>query len=309
MATVVEATVTANANCHNIDFTTFVSTFSFGVNIRLFVSGSTTFPAAGTFGSGGIYEFTSTASETITTNGKQLHSSLSFTGSGTWTLQGNLFSDTGTMGVSSSGTFDANGFDVTVPAFTVTGTSNLYMRSGLWTITSIGVAAWSDTTNGTFDAGTSTIKFTGSGTNIKVFSGYSHTYYNVWIATTGTGAFNFRNSFSATSTYNNLKVDAGRTVNFIRSPIVVKTLTAVGTVGNVITFQSETAGTAWSISTTSGYVSGDYLSVQDSHATPTNRFFAGANSTDVSGNIGWVFAAPPTPSTLDGAMIYFFNEV
>jgi hypothetical protein len=37
----------------------------------------------------------------------------------------------------------------------------------------------------------------------------------------------------------------------------------------------------------------DYVSLKDSTATGGASFYAGANSTDVSGNTGWTFTAPP----------------
>jgi len=66
-----------------------------------------------------------------------------------------------------------------------------------------------------------------------------------------------------------------------------------GVSGGVITIASTTASTAATISCASGTVSSDYLSLQDSTATGGASFYAGANSTDVSGNTGWVFTAPP----------------
>lgn len=66
--------------------------------------------------------------------------------------------------------------------------------------------------------------------------------------------------------------------------------TATGSVGNVITLNSLTAATPWILQIASGYVNCDYLSLQDSTAQGGANFYAGANSTNVSGNTGWQFS-------------------
>ena len=66
-----------------------------------------------------------------------------------------------------------------------------------------------------------------------------------------------------------------------------------GTAGNVVTINSQTAGFPFTMSKTSGTVSSDYLSIRDSIVTGGASWYAGANSTNVSGNTGWIFTAPP----------------
>jgi hypothetical protein len=83
-----------------------------------------------------------------------------------------------------------------------------------------------------------------------------------------------------------ITVHAGDTLN-------VTTHGYSGTSGHLTTLISSTAGTAWNISTPSGTVSVDFVSLKDSAATGGAAFYAGANSTNVSGNTGWIFTAPP----------------
>lgn len=64
-----------------------------------------------------------------------------------------------------------------------------------------------------------------------------------------------------------------------------------------VSIVSGTPGTASTISKTSGTVSCDYLTVQDSTAATTVPFYAGANSVNVSGNTNWTFTAPPSGSS------------
>ena len=47
-------------------------------------------------------------------------------------------------------------------------------------------------------------------------------------------------------------------------------------------------------SKSSGNVAANFMSIQDSTATGGANWYAGANSTDVSGNTGWIFGSPRT---------------
>lgn len=73
-----------------------------------------------------------------------------------------------------------------------------------------------------------------------------------------------------------------------------------GTAGNLVTINSNTAGTRATIRKASGTVYGDYLSIQDINATGVTgqndsapTWYAGANSTNVSNNSGWIFTRLP----------------
>jgi hypothetical protein len=75
--------------------------------------------------------------------------------------------------------------------------------------------------------------------------------------------------------------------------MTVTEFTASGEAGRVLTLQSSSNGTARTLKKTSGTVSVDYMSIRDSTATGGAGWYAGANSTSVSNNTGWVFTAPP----------------
>jgi len=72
-----------------------------------------------------------------------------------------------------------------------------------------------------------------------------------------------------------------------------------------ITFTADTQST---LSKSSGIVSVDYLSIQDSNATGGATWYAGANSVDAGNNTGWIFTAPPgpAPSAATGNFFLFF---
>jgi len=65
--------------------------------------------------------------------------------------------------------------------------------------------------------------------------------------------------------------------------------TLSGTAGNLVTINSSSAGTQATLSKTSGTVSVGYLSIRDSNATGGANWDAGATSSNVSNNTGWIF--------------------
>ena len=79
-----------------------------------------------------------------------------------------------------------------------------------------------------------------------------------------------------------------------------------GTGVDLFTLTSTTPGAQYSISKASGTVSVQYLSIRDCDATGGADWYAGALSTDVGNNTGWIFTAPPAPSTSGGKFFLFF---
>ena len=73
----------------------------------------------------------------------------------------------------------------------------------------------------------------------------------------------------------------------------VSDFTASGEAGRVLTLKSSVDGTARTLNKTSGTVGVDYMSIRDSTATGGADWYAGANSTNVSNNTGWIFTAAP----------------
>jgi len=54
----------------------------------------------------------------------------------------------------------------------------------------------------------------------------------------------------------------------------------------------------------------DYMSIKDSTATGGAAWYAGANSTNVSGNTGWIFSAPASGATptMTANNNYYYNS-
>lgn len=120
-------------------------------------------------------------------------------------------------------------------SLTGTGTRNLKLGSGTFTFaTTQSLTAWDSgtITNLTFNAGTSTLAFTGSpaGTNSEIFSGSTLTYNNITIAA-AVGTF----QFSGAATFNAITVTGLRYL-VTGASLTITTLNMNGTSGNVVTF-------------------------------------------------------------------------
>ncbi len=243
--------------------------------------------------------------QTITSNGKTFTSPLNFNAFGaTVSLTDDLLtSNTITHTLS---TFDANDQDVTCTSFASSNsnTRTLSMGTGTWTLTLTSGTPWDLTTvtNLTFNNETSTIKLTGGTASTKTFQGGGLTYNYLWLSGGGTGAMFIR----ASNTFATLKSDPALNVVFQNG--TTQTITTlfdfVGTLGNLITITSQTAGTAFNLSKASGKVCCDYLSLKDSHAAGGATWKAGSHSTDVSGNTGWSFTSCTTGSAPRSLMGY-----
>ena len=93
---------------------------------------------------------------------------------------------------------------------------------------------------------------------------------------------------------------AGKTVNFTNGTTqTITTLTGEGTPDNIITIQSVTAGSAFTLSIASGAINKYHYSIDTTLSADT---FTTIESTNVSGNTGWVF------SNIDLVIIYPKSE-
>lgn len=191
-----------------------------------------------------------------------------------------------------NGTFNTVGYSLTCAIFDSSNSNTRSISLGSSTVTLTGTGTvWSlSTTTGlTFSAGTSTIKLNNASSSSKTFAGGTLTYYNLQLTGAGTGTF-IIGTTSSTTTFNSLIADTGpKTVQIFAGKTLNVTLLAInGTAGNLITLQSTISGTQWNIvSTTGNPLSVQYVSLQDSNASPP--FFFAYGSVDVSNNTGWSF--------------------
>lgn len=148
------------------------------------------------------------------------------------------------------------------------------------------------TTGLTFNAWTSTIKISGVRTSNQIALNWGSwlTFYNVWIASTGA----YTETITGSNTFNDFKIDTGRTVNFTNSTTTtVNTFTATGTAGNLITLRNSSSTTKATLAKAwGGVISCDYMDVDYLVWSPADTWYMGENSTDGGNNTNIYFEAP-----------------
>ena len=282
-------TVSGTRVCNNISFAGFTGTFAGASGLT--ISGSLILSSSYTHTLSGTLTFNSTSGvKTLTTNGVSLTGGLTFNGvGGEWIFQDNL-TTTGTITLT-NGTLDFNNKNVTANALSSNATSvrTWKLGSGLITLTgsSLNKVNFATTTNFTFDAGTSTIKLTGSISADRNFLGGGLTFYDYWNATTGS----FAVIITGSNTFNNFTIDPGRTQTFTAgtTQTINGTFSALGTVGSPIVINS--SGAAFTLSKFSGIVGATYSTISNSAAVggANWRAFTTQGNVDGGGNSGWDF--------------------
>ncbi len=151
---------------------------------------------------------------------------------------------------------------------------------------------WSTVATGlTWNAGTSTIRMADVASIANLtFAGGGLTFNNfVWIDNQNTFAL----IFTGANTFADLRINPSGSARTFTLPAGATTTAATlelagGSPGSKLTFNSSTPGVAATISVASGRVTGRNLIIQDITATGGAQFVA-QNSTNVSGNTGWIF--------------------
>lgn len=248
-----------------------------------------------------------TTGNNITSNGKTIPVSVQFVGTGgVWTLQ-DAFTCTGNAAAGSidveDGELITNGMTVTVLALKVLSSATAILTPGASTfnLTSTGTV-WNMGANGVFTApNTSTINITDISASNKTFAGGGETYGTLGISGGGAGIViiqgsnTFANLPQITGGTKNLRFTAGTTQTFTGG-------TSFGNGANLLTIDTQTGGSAATLSKASGTVECTSISLKDSTAAGGALWYAGPTppSVDVSGNSGWVFSAVPLPSSGNG---------
>lgn len=309
----VTVTVSGTTNvCRSLNFTGFTGTFSHPVSTTITIGDATA--GAGNvallFSAGMTYTVgnatinlvsTSATQQTITTAGK-LQPSTTINGAGSsYVLTDNYtHSSTARILTIATGTFDAGGFNLNVGKFfgSGSGTKTINMGSGIWTLTGTS-SVWGygqTVTNVTFNPGTSKIVISDTSATGKTFTSSTYTYNDIDITGgvgSGTVTMQMGSGYTAITFNAFTIINPGTTVTFSRNATYnVSSFTATGSSVNHITLNSDLAATAFILSKSSGTVSCDYLTLQDSTATGGAAWYAGANSTNTSNNSGWIFTAP-----------------
>lgn len=243
--------------------------------------------------SNGVYTF---QSEVIATSGVTLLS-------GGLTLQSPLTITSGALAASTNTTFNTNNNTVTAASLSFSGSTNGTPGTSTFNITGTSGTVWSMNVN-PVSFSSATVIFTNTSASSRTFAGGNKTYGTFTYTVAGstgalvvTGANTFTNfNFSDTSNARTVTFPASTTTTFTNFNVS-------GTPGKVMTINSSTTSTAATLSKTAGTVSGNYLSIRDSAATGGALWYAGFNSTNVSGNSGWIFTAP-----LNRGFLSFLNN-
>ena len=220
--------------------------------------------------------------------------------SGTFRL-GDAYSASNTI-THTRGTFDAFNYNVTCTRFASanTNTRTITMGSGLWTISGTGTggaSAWNlgtNISNLTFNKDTANILLSNTSTTAREFRGSSTglSFNKLTIGgATGTSVTTITGNSSFTELASTKTV--AHTVSISSNLGTIDTWSITGTVGNVVTVNSSTAGSRRTFSLTNVTTGIDYLSVKDIGVNQANRFYVGANSIDGGNNLNVIFTASP----------------
>jgi hypothetical protein len=214
-----------------------------------------------------------------------------------------------------TGTFDFNGQSATIGTFNWGGSGTRTLKLSSSAINITGAAgnrfAINSASGLTMSANTAVVTLSGGGSLQSATLNYNGTSFVFTGAgtpsITGSGNPTIKNltrtggdfSITRSTTFDSFtyQSEAAARALTITAGITL-TLTAAagwlvnGSSGKLITISSTVGGSVWNLSCSSGTVSSNYLSLQDSAAAGGATFLAGSNSVNVSGNSGWVFATP-----------------
>jgi hypothetical protein len=282
-------TITNGSWFKNLVFTGSTSTVT---ALSFNVAGNLTLASGGTYTS--VYpEFR--ASGTLTCAGRTL-ASTTINGSGITVTLADAFSGSG-LGLT-QGTLTTSNFNVTTSGPFNSSNSNtrvLNMGSSTFTVGTNFILATS--TGMTLNSGTSTVTMTSA--LAKTFFGGGLTYYNLNQGGAGTL------TISGSNTFNNItNTTQPATVTFTAGTTqTVSSFGLSGTAGNLITINSTTPGSQFTLSDPSGIINAQYLSIQDSNATggATWRALISNGNVNAGNNTGWIF------SLATGNMFLMFN--
>ena len=268
----------------SVNFTGFAGTW--GEAGTRYIYGDLTLSTGMTVAATTITQFAGTSGiQNITSNGKTITFPIAKFAASTLRLVDSLTLGSTLTLTLNVGTLDLNAQTATTGLFSSTGAGVRSITFGGGTMVTSGATYTVSGSNFT-TSGSGTISMTSASSKTFAGGGFSYPTLNQGGAGTLviTGANTFQNMTNTVQPC---------TITF---PASTTTTTAnfnlLGTAGNLITLNSSAPGTQATINNSSGvFVGGDYFSLRDTNATPANTMYAGRNTTNVSNNTGWVFAA------------------
>ena len=311
------ATVTVNAdyNIGTIDMSARTSnTMTLGTGTtNPFIYGNWINGTGTTLTGTGQITLAGRGSQTITNAGRTFTQSLvTNSPSGSVTLQDAFTSNnsTATAITLTAGTFDANGYNVSL-----TGAASGFNGSFSNTRTlAIGSGTWTIAGTGNFSVGTAPVLLTVTGTgtisltsaSAKTFTGGSVSYSGITLNQGGAGALTISGNNTFKNITNTYSATGATTINIGTTTQTVSQFTGTGTVGKVLTIQGTSASNPATLILTSGTVTTpDYLAITGIRAyNLASTWYAGANSTN-NGSLGWIFSAGGIPPVLSNGNFFF----
>lgn len=281
----------------NVDFTGCSSTLN---NSNRFIYGDLTFGSGMTLTAGTnttTFASTNATVRTITTNSNTLDFPITFNGvSGSWQLQDALTVGNSRAITLTNGSFDSNTKSVTCGTFNFSNSNTKTLTLGTSTVTIAGGTSTSgfigSNSGTTYDVANSTIVFTTTGSVVFLGgqSGTSGTLFGT-ITMSGLGGTLYlgtsTGSTTARCTTLNNTVSPCTITNSCTTAFTVTNFNVNGTAGNLVVLNSNTPGTARTITKASGTTNVDYLNIQDS--TATGGTWNAYSSTNSGNNTGWNF--------------------
>lgn len=237
--------------------------------------------------------FRGLGTQTITSAGQSFYAAACYSPSGTVSLA-DAFTTTATssgLSLLYGATFNANTYSVTTYSVSAN-SSAIGLGTGTWTISGSG-NCW-NCSSATI-TGNGEIVLSNNTTTARSFIGNTGSVYGKLTigggtstsTTTITGVTMTFSEIASTKT-------VAHTIVFPNTTTTVGDFTVQGSAGNVVTLsRTGASGTFTLAKSGGGVVSSDYLSISNSAATPSNTWYAGANSTNGGGNTGWIFTAAP----------------
>lgn len=278
----------------------FTGTANFSLGTGMTVYGSLTLTSGATITISQAMTFGGRSTHTLTSAGKSFGSTTTFQGiGGSYTLQDAFTETAGTLTVL-AGTFDTNNFSVTTIGFTSSGALTRVVNLGTTTVSLTGTGSgtyWniSGPSALTMSASSSTIALVNASANTRTFVGSTFNYGTLTYTVAGSTGILAVTSFTFLDTFNFSDVTNARTVTFTSgSSFAIRNFNVQGTTGKLMTVKSVTGASPTYLDLVGGYDTVDYLSVQDVVSIIPYKFYAGANSTDVSGNLNISFSAAPS---------------
>jgi hypothetical protein len=268
-----------------------------------------------TLSGSGTWTFVGRGSQTITSAGKSFGFLLRVeTPGGSVTLQDALELTTANNSIFSlvAGTFDANGYNVTIAGGTdldaIGSDKVVAVGSGTWTIAGSGIVWDALPSTGLTVTGTGTIKFTSASS--KSFLGGNLDYSGITIDQAGAGTLTVLGNNTLANITNSYSATGATTIAFGTTTQRVADFTATGTAGNVLTIQGSSATNPCTLIFTgtgeATTAATDYLTLTGVRAYPlADTWYAGVNSTS-NGSLGWSFTATPVVVTSTGNFFMFF---